>query len=1456
MLKGWQLGIICGSFILFWISGAEISSCIVSCCIILICLFIENSITKPSQELSLNVPPVPHCNCQEDLETIKNEFSEKVKELQEELEETTKSFHEQLKVQHESLVALINNTHSSCDDDIQDVVSTEEDLVLPVVRKSSTVPTQIKHTQDILESLKGLQNSIRSEDPVEAINEISKELELLTCGLDVSKNILDDNEDIQHLDDISSSSSDDESSFLTEDEIQEIENEDKELRIQYGFNEPIINYVPSVSESNNNPIEIETKEEDDDFDIEETKEESIEENDKEEIEKKLEEEEKLEDKFLMPSEPIEIKTRKRSSTVDTKSPDKAPVWNYKVSNSKKTENSSRMSLAITGSPRRGHLLQASHRSPTNTKELLLDKETREKLNLLDKAGLSGIKSSNTLDMRQTLNLKRHASSIGLNSSRALISRKSRLMFNLDVKLPYGGITQIECFQDAPQSEILDMLWTKLMLTPQQKPTSSASAFVAVTDLIFLPDFSLMDALISSVNPSSKEHVVQLFIQLTITQKQSVEFVKKAIDIEVEDVRGSINSLFRGNSFTTVLIATFFRYHLHTFLVDRLSNLIHLSLQHPIFEDSSEDPETETAKEHAIIDLATKIFDIVESSVIEFPDVMKGICSYISQTVSSKYPGQELKVMAGFLFLRLLCPLLLSGTSEFGVKDELKRYLVKITKYLQMIANHVVQQECLEYAKLEKYQEKAVQLFQHFSENNYPCEEFDNPELLALSGISTRDTVTKLYKLIVDNLRNIMLHIHNEMNEKSEDLIQSLIKVAGYPLGDKKEYYIKVTNSDYYFTSGLFRPLVDCPSLQKYFTKCDLIGNPSFSLVEKKESRNSKRTALQIGCLLDNTTLPSWRFDSPEVNLFRDNIIHPLHESIIYKKPLAARILPYSNDLQSKTFLIRISLPNDIKKSLYISPEQNITDLMHQTFQKAKTLNVQNLLPQENYIFRIAERERYLLENIELGRYMYISECLTRRKPIELMLVEKKTVPGLLHETPPSPKSQKTIDTNDIISFDVLSDPLVSIVDLNESIMIRSSSNPNFIPLYDGIEKHEKYSITVLCVEDFTIETHCPKGSDNSFGFLQAEMYHNGKRIANTVRSAPAPLEALEWEETLEFDISTRNIPLTTRICFTLFSIHHKNESKIPLGWVATRVYDFQHCLLRNKNVELGFWMDETANPIGTCIPSYDIGAPKLIFSFKKYPHKFIQIPRIEPRRKPLLMPSDISIVTEEQKIQLHRLINKDPLYQPTKDELKLLWNAREHYKNIPGGLYKFLLSVSWTNFFLVQEAYRLLEEWAPPTNPTDVLELLGVYHEDERVRQYAVNHISVLSDSELESYILQLVQVLKHEKDHCSALSLFLLSRAIQSPLIIGQKLFWTIFAEIDSPLVSERFGLILEAFLRSLGEYRNYFMQQKEFILVCNSLADGCLAEKSKQARNEALSKLLLSSKFPSKFPIPYEPS
>ena len=176
-------------------------------------------------------------------------------------------------------------------------------------------------------------------------------------------------------------------------------------------------------------------------------------------------------------------------------------------------------------------------------------------------------------------------------------------------------------------------------------------------------------------------------------------------------------------------------------------------------------------------------------------------------------------------------------------------------------------------------------------------------------------------------------------------------------------------------------------------------------------------------------------------------------------------------------------------------------------------------------------------------------------------------------------------------------------------------------------------------------------------------------------------------------------------------------------------------------------------------------------------------------RLPALASRDPSTVpTEAEAMHLKRLEREDPLYDLQPEDSVVLYRCREFNASSPPLLPKFLRGVFWSSPEAVLEAHRMLFEWSRG-RPVDAIELLDIRFSDPVVREYAVNRLDALNDDHLKDILLQLVQVLKYEPYHDSALMRFLLRRALLAPLVVGHPLFWMMHSEMHIPVVQVRYS-------------------------------------------------------------------
>jgi phosphatidylinositol 3-kinase len=319
---------------------------------------------------------------------------------------------------------------------------------------------------------------------------------------------------------------------------------------------------------------------------------------------------------------------------------------------------------------------------------------------------------------------------------------------------------------------------------------------------------------------------------------------------------------------------------------------------------------------------------------------------------------------------------------------------------------------------------------------------------------------------------------------------------------------------------------------------------------------------------------------------------------------------------------------------------------------------------------------------------------------------------------------------------------------------------------------------------------------------------------------------------------------------------------IPLGWVNTQLID-HHGFLRSEPIALRLWCDkgQPANPIGTCIDNH-AGTTSISFSFDKFARPVV-FPVDDPPAPPGIpgaaAATEDSLFSKDDKKSkekaglIETLINWDPLYSLSEEEMDLLWECRWSLPQKPRSLPKFLQAVPWDDPAAVQEAHIILARW-PPLAPLLALELLDAKYADPRVRAYAVRCLEKISDIDLADVILQLTQVLKYEAAHDSPLARFLMERALMNPPLIGHLLFWHLKSELHLIEIYERYGLMVEEYLRGCGTHRAELRLQNDYLVLFNACAEQIKVEPA-ETRLQVLRDGLGKIAFPRPFKLPLNP-
>jgi CRP-like cAMP-binding protein len=363
-------------------------------------------------------------------------------------------------------------------------------------------------------------------------------------------------------------------------------------------------------------------------------------------------------------------------------------------------------------------------------------------------------------------------------------------------------------------------------------------------------------------------------------------------------------------------------------------------------------------------------------------------------------------------------------------------------------------------------------------------------------------------------------------------------------------------------------------------------------------------------------------------------------------------------------------------------------------------------------------------------------------------------------------------------------------------------------------------------------------------------------------------------------ISISNLPRASRIIFTLIA------DGTPVGWAGCGLYSYSKAL-KQGNVTLKLYPGACPTPVASHVsndyaPALTTGTLTIQFIQADGDGRQVvftdQIPsgtrpvsapipasntsrlsRAVSTRGPQPQnttvsqnsPPDFSQLSPELQVILQR----DPLYRLSERERSVVWAARTLLTPISSALPKFLKSIDWSKREHVQEAYSVLTQWTQPT-PTEALQLLDSAFPDPKVRAYAVQCLETMSDEALSLYSLQLCQVLKYEAYTDSALARFLLRRALASPRTVGQAFFWLLKADSDKEDVRDRYGPILDIYLRNCGDARvtlghSLFVMDRLFDISTKVQNQDSKADMLRVARDE-LAKL----SFPEHFQLPIRPT
>ncbi|KAG5518315.1 hypothetical protein PMAC_003111 [Pneumocystis sp. 'macacae'] len=271
------------------------------------------------------------------------------------------------------------------------------------------------------------------------------------------------------------------------------------------------------------------------------------------------------------------------------------------------------------------------------------------------------------------------------------------------------------------------------------------------------------------------HLASSLYRIFSSKGKGLYLLEMLIEKEVMETR-SESELFRRNSIVSKMLSVFARIEGSRYINEVFKPLLQKVLYNPDIFCLELDPSKIDSKKlndniSSLKSIVGTFLDAICSSVVEIPRAIKKICHCIVTYVSKKFPDFCYISVGGFIFLRFLCPIILSPESEnisleSALKDN-RRGLLLVVKVIQNLANNVV------FGEKEPY---MTVLNDFLEENLYRVTEF-------LKNISLAPENDELGSLLIISFKYDCLYIHSFLVEYN-DLIRTGLMIDKRNISDR------------------------------------------------------------------------------------------------------------------------------------------------------------------------------------------------------------------------------------------------------------------------------------------------------------------------------------------------------------------------------------------------------------------------------------------------------------------------------------------------------------------------------------------------------------------------------------------------------------------------------------------------------------------------------------------------
>ncbi|GAB1226597.1 hypothetical protein ENUP19_0298G0052 [Entamoeba nuttalli] len=757
-------------------------------------------------------------------------------------------------------------------------------------------------------------------------------------------------------------------------------------------------------------------------------------------------------------------------------------------------------------------------------------------------------------------------------------------------------------------------------------------------------------------------------------------------------------------------------------------------------------------------------------------------------------------------------------------------------------------------------------------------------------------ITGTTSLLMKNIPVIRVIVENEGKTFTPiNTPQQIINFYYDPKKTTEKYYFCLNHQPYYF-DRCSEPFFE----SKFCIYCSSYGYwPTFTLVKVEQCSNYKPINIFLNFLesnkitfdcIGNEFLLVLKANTDECRDFRATLARILQEKIVlFENDVIDK---FGGDVQSQQDAKKIYEENEYvyveseppiptscielkingrygvdmsMKTIVQKPTDTIAKVINNLFTKLYTMKPKifdkNSKPSD-FVLKVRgsndnnDKIEYILSDFD-----YIRKCVRLNQNIDVVLFNRKNMYQYMFD---KEKMLFVKQFNTFVGNDYWNKLQKNTNDLSQrvaqiqfSIQIISIENIKYLKTIKKEDKKETISITSFRAY-FVLSLH--------YGIrcLEKEKFTNVFQVSEGKLILKEPFN-------VSFETLLSSLPKETKMTISLYmtelpvgiSINEINKKDICLATINCKLVDHHKYFMKGL-FKVGMWERTEPNPIMMCCENTSPETCKLHYCVIEF-DKPIKMDTFIGTEEEMNVPINTSQKLEVSDTKIFKeAVEADPLTVLSQENCRLLWKYRYLVeKTKPGSLARLVSAVDFTQQSEVLELHRLLNKW-PLLEPAHALELLDFRFPDEQVRLFALKCLDAMKDYELVNFLPQLVQALKFELHHQSNLAYFLLRRALRNKNIIGHQFFWFLKAEMHDNRVTERYGVLLEAFLNGCEDYRtelyNEVTFQNQLVVIANKVKQLETKEEQKQLLKDSLAKLKypeemslpLDSRFRIKKPIP----